>query len=309
MASIGKILKKYSLKELDLNDLEILLAKAIRKSREFVISHPEYKLTKAEMTKAENYFSKRLNKEPLALIVGRKEFYGIDFIISKHTLIPRPETEMLVEEILKYLKSDFQAVPSVKYDLFDIGVGSGNIVISLTKNIPTDFFPEIDNIFAVDVSRQALEIAERNAKNQNVAEKIHFLSGNLLQPFLKNGIFHPKKEAEISFPKNLIISANLPYLSSKIYNACDKTVKNFEPKTALYSPNKGLYHYNKLLKQLKRLLRSETQNYTVAIFLEFSPEQKELLKKLIKKHFPQAEIIFKKDLANKWRLCEIFIKQ
>jgi len=197
MASIGKILKKYSLKELDLNDLEILLAKAIRKSREFVISHPEYKLTKAEMTKAENYFSKRLNKEPLALIVGRKEFYGIDFIISKHTLIPRPETEILIDKVCEVAK-EIEA-PRI----LEIGVGSGIISIMIAK-----LLKEV-SITATDISKEALHVAKINAKNFGVEKQITFHH----TPYMEG--IHERFDIIISNPpyiaKDAKVAQNLSY--------------------------------------------------------------------------------------------------
>jgi len=119
----------------------------------------------------------------------------------------------------------------------------------------------------------------------------------LLDHFLKNNT--PLRQFD-----NLIILANLPYLSNKLYRATAPTVKNFEPKSALYSPKAGLEHYEKLLKQIK-ILTNHYSLFTVHCFLEFSPEQKKALIVLVKKILPFAKIRFQKDLAGKWRVCII----
>ncbi|MBU0670870.1 hypothetical protein KKF29_01790, partial [Patescibacteria group bacterium] len=104
---------------------------------------------------------------------------------------------------------------------------------------------------------------------------------------------------------NLIIVANLPYLSKKIYNTTSSDVKNFEPKLALLSKDEGLYYYEKLFKQIKIMLT----NYEslVTLIIEFSPEQKVKLQKLAKKYFPKTRLKFQKDLAGKWRVCDLRI--
>ncbi len=287
--------------EINSLDLEILLAKAINQSREFVLTHPEYHLTKIQHIKFHSYISARVKLKPLAQIIKEKEFYNLNFIVNKHTLIPRPETELLVEEVLQ--KTNQLADKHSRTDccLLDVGTGSGNIIISLVKNIPFQKSNlSVDKFIAIDISGGALRVAKKNARQHKIEKRIVFLKGNLLKPFLK-------KYSEKPLPKNLIISANLPYLSKKIYHNCDDGVKLFEPKTALYSPNDGLQHYENLLKQLRDSTTIKQKN--LFLFLEISPEQKNLIEGLIKKYFPQAKIIFKKDLAGKWRLCNITIKQ
>ena len=120
-----------------------------------------------------------------------------------------------------------------------------------------------------------------------------------MEPILKSKIINPKS--------SFLILANLPYLSKDIYNACALNVKKYEPKSALYSNNAGLAHYAKLLGQILKL-KNNCSMFHAMCLMEISPEQKKLLPPLIKKHFPQAKIEFKKDLAGKWRICKIELK-
>jgi release factor glutamine methyltransferase len=177
-----------------------------------------------------------------------------------------------------------------KTNIIDVGTGSGNIIISLAKNSTLD-----SKFFGIDISTAALKIAKQNAKTNGVSEKIKFFHGSILEPIIENC----KLKIENS---RMIILANLPYLSQEIYAATLPNVKKFEPKSALYSPKEGLSHYEKLFKQIVKL---NPANCT--IFLEISPEQKTKLPRLIKKYLPKSKVEFKKDLANKWRVCRIEI--
>ena len=259
---------------LDLIDLDLLVAHTIGKSREFILTHPEHEINKVQSGNLEKLIKRRFNHEPIAHILGEKEFYGLPFKVTKDTLIPRPETEMIVEKILK-LKPKNKTI-------LDVGTGSGNIIISLAKNLKMK-----NSFYGIDISASALKIAKQNAKLNKVEKKIKFIRKSLLSGFKKNEL------------EDSIIIANLPYLSEKIYNETLPNVKNFEPKSALYSPKEGLDHYGKLFSQVKKLgIKTE-------IILEFSPEQKTSLDKLVKKIFPKAKLEFQKDLAKKWRILEI----
>ena len=134
---------------------------------------------------------------------------------------------------------------------------------------------------------------------KRVENKIKFIKSNLLNYFLKSKSYKLKA-------KSFLILANLPYLSKKIYNATMSDVKKFEPRSALLSGKDGLDHYHKLLAQIKHLTEKCCLLH-VACFMEISPEQKNTLHRLIKKFFPRAEIKFYRDLAGKWRFCEVEI--
>ena len=287
MPIISEIRSKYSNK-VDHIDIDLIVAHILGCSREFVLTHPEIKLTQNRSAKIEQLLERRRKHEPTAYLIGHKEFYGLDFTIDSSTLIPRPETELLVEKSLQLLENN----NGKKISVIDVGTGSGNIITSIAKNAKDERI----NYFGIDISKEALGIAKRNAKKHNLA-KIRFIKSNLLSYYLENDKITKRFD-------HLIILANLPYLSDKIYRATAPDIKNFEPKSALYSPKAGLEHYEKLLKQLN-LLAARCPLLTVHCFLEFSPEQKRALEIRIKKILPRSGCVFTKDLAGKWRVCQI----
>lgn len=261
---------------------EVILAHILKKSREYVLAHPEIRLTTAQKRQFEKMIDRRKNHEPIAYILDRKEFYGLNFKVDKNTLIPRPETEILVEEILRLNPEN--------ENIIDIGTGSGNIIITLAKNIKNK-----NNYFGIDISPKALMVAKSNVKKNNIEKKIKFIKSDLLKFFIQDTKYKIQ---------DTILVANLPYLSKKIYEHTLPDVQNFEPKSALLSGHDGLDHYRKLFKQIKNL---EDKNYKLKAILEISPEQKTKIAKLAKYHFPCAKLKFQKDLAGKWRMVDIDI--
>jgi len=291
MPTIKNILDKYYNK-LDSLDLDLIISRAINKPREFVLAHPEKKITKKQKTIINKLIVRRLKSEPMAYILGEKEFYGLDFKINKNALIPRPETELLIEEVLKELKNKNK---KLRTTIIDIGTGSGNIIISLAKIWTSDVQKEL---YGIDTSQKALKIARYNAKKHKVDKKIKFLHGNMLKPILNSTNYKLKT-------KNCLIIANLPYVSSQNYKKYKNQLR-YEPKSALLSDNNGLNHNKKLFCQIKKLLAACYLLHATCI-IEFSPEQKNKLNRMVKSYFPGAKIEFKKDLAGKWRVCNIKI--
>jgi release factor glutamine methyltransferase len=292
-------------------DAEILLAFVLKKSREFILTYPEKKITAHQLTNFNDAINRRFKNEPIAYILGQKEFYGLPFKVTKDTLIPRPETEFLVETAIKKISTIKQ---SNHLTILDIGTGSGNIIISVVKNIEKQLINsnKID-YFGIDTSQKALAIAKYNAKKNKITNKIKFIQSDLLNYFVKNNL-------AIKQFNNLIIIANLPYLSKKIYSSCATNVKKFEPRSALLSGTDGLDHYKELFRQIVFLKkdyfmfhpprvdeRSPRVEAGVSCFVEISPEQKKPIEKLIKKYFPLAKIVFQKDLAKKWRVVSFEI--
>jgi release factor glutamine methyltransferase len=281
--TISQFKQKYFTK-IDALDLELLISAAIKKPREFVLTHPEHRFTKNQKLKIKNFIARRRCGEPIAYILGQKEFYGLEFKVDKNTLIPRPETELIVENVIKLQPKNTTII--------DVGTGSGNIIISLAKSLKEK------NLFvATDISLQALNIAKQNAKRHKLNKKIKFLQGNLLEPILNTKSYELKA-------KSYFIVANLPYLSHKIYNSVPRDVKNYEPRSALLSKNNGLEHYKKLFTQINKISKSYKLK-AISCFLEFSPEQKNQLKKAIQVAFPKGNFTFFKDLAGKFRIVQI----
>lgn len=174
--------------------------------------------------------------------------------------------------------------------IVDIGTGSGNIIIALAKKLK-----DAEGFIAIDISEKALRVAKQNAKIHAVNRKIKFLKGDLLSPIISN--------LQLVTGKRIVIVANLPYLSKSIYASAPPSVRKFEPRMALLSGRDGLANYKKLFLQIKLLVIN--YELRVTTFIEISPEQKKKLGKLARDIFPAAKIAFYKDLAGKWRICEI----
>ncbi len=299
MLTISTLQKKH-FSSLDPLDLELIISFILKKPREFILAHPEFILNNNQKIKIEQFINRRIKHEPLAYILGYKEFFGYTFKVTPDTLIPRPETEQLIENILQQVSSKklFNNLT-----ILDIGTGSGNVIISLAKKILPTWTSDVQVrknrslfLYGTDKSAKALAIAKDNAQKNNVTKIIKFLQSDLLNYFLLNS----KKNSHL---KNCrwIIAANLPYLSQKIYSSSPSSVKNFEPRSALYASQEGLYYYFQLFQQLQQLKKLYVIP-SLTCYLEISPEQKIKLQKFFNKHLSNHTIKFQKDLAKKWRL-------
>lgn len=214
---------------------------------------------------------KRLNNgEPVQYIVGNVDFYKSTFIVNKNVLIPRFETEELVQNTINFIKEYFN-----KPKVLDIGTGSGAIAISIKKDIDS-------NVYATDISKEALEVAKENAKRNNV--DINFINTNIY-----DGI-NEKFDVVISNP---------PYI--RYDEEIDEIVKNNEPHIALYADNNGLYFYEEILKNIKNILNDK---YLIAF--EIGKDQAEEINKLKDKYLPDSNILLKKDLEGRDRMIFIY---
>jgi release factor glutamine methyltransferase len=275
-----KILSKNkSIKNLELES-ELLLSLAIKKNREFILTWPELKINLNQEKKYFLLLKKRLDNTPFAYLKGSKEFYGLNFIVNKNVLIPRPETEIMVEEILK-------KIDNKKTAFIDIGTGTGAVIISLIKNIPKNLLKN-KKFFAIDVSAKALGVAKKNSKKHKVEKKIKFIKNNLLDNLSLDGDF-----------EKIFILANLPYLTKSQIKSTSCLKK--EPCLALDGGKDGLMLYFKLFEQLKKIKKP------LEIFCEINPEQVEKIKKnnFVKKHF----LKIKNDLAELNRFVVLRIEK
>ena len=254
----------------------------IKKPKEFLFTYPEKVLTSQQIKKLNILISRRIKGEPIAYLRNKKEFYGLDFYVDKRVLIPRPETELLVDEVLKMFRapsSEFRAIA-------DIGTGSGCIIITLAKNLSEIRHQKSDiRYYGVDISEAALAVAKKNAKKHKA--KIKFYQGNLLEPL---------KDKNID-----IIITNLPYGWKQWNNntSAETSSLKFEPQNSLFTKEHGLYLYKRLFKQL-----AQKKQKPKLIFCEFDPRQRTDLQKIVKKYLPWAKVEIKKDLA---RLNRILI--
>ena len=288
-----------SKESIDIYDATLLVAHVIQKSREFVLTYPEHTLTQEQSDTVTQLIARRALHEPLSYLTGHKEFFGRAFEVTKHTLIPRPETELMVEEIIMCTQKNINEKKS-QY-IFDIGTGSGNIITSLAKELsPLHLHDTSLSFFGVDISSQALSVAEKNADTHDVKKEITFIQSDLFENI-------PTSITQKNI-NTFIIAANLPYLSTDVYESSMDDVKKFEPKSALFSEENGLQHYRKLLLQLKNIFnQNNIQN--IQLFFEISPEQKDEIEHIVRTIFPQANIETLQDLAGQWRLTKASIEQ
>lgn len=251
-------------------EAEILLAAALNKDRVYLYTHYDLPVNQSEREIYKNWIKRRAGGEPVSYITGHKEFMSLDFKVNPHVLIPRPDTEILVEEALKL------AVFWNPVRICDVGTGSGAIAVSLA------FYLKNAEVYATDISPEALKLAEYNARKNGV--KVRWGQGNLLEPFANEEKFH-------------IITANLPYISETEYEMLEAGVKNYEPRSALVAPGDGLDLYRLLLPEAWDLLA-----YGGYILMEIGFNQGMQAKDMVK-DWGRAEII--KDLAGRDRVVKL----
>ena len=236
--TIKEILIQYS-KELEnisdtpRLDVEMLLKKALGDvDSMYIRMYLDKQLTEEQ----EKYFlemiKERLNERPIAYIIGNREFMGLDFFVKEGVLIPRPDTETLVEEIINICNN------RTGLNILDIGTGSGAITISLAKYL------DKSHVISADISDIALEIASKNAISNNVDERIDFIKSDVFSNV-------PKEE------KFDLIVSNPPYIRKADIDGLDRQVKDFEPYNALEGGEDGLDFYRKITKESKAFLKNK----------------------------------------------------
>ena len=219
---------------------------------------------------------RRLRREPTAYIVNRREFYGIDFYIDSRVLIPRPETELLVDTALEFSKNTCPPSPPF---IADIGTGCGAIAISLALNLPHS------KIYATDISHSALEVARLNCEHHKVTRQVTLLQGNLLEP--------------VPEPVDLIV-ANLPYVRSSELENLSPEITGFEPRTAIDGGENGLKCIRQLLEQTK-----EKINPRGCLLLEIGQNQEQEVIHLIHSCLNKVSFTFIPDLNGINRVVKI----
>ncbi len=296
LPSISEVRARYSDQCAD-GEIDSVLCFILQKDKAFLFAHNDYRLSPITYVKFRYFVWQRRRGIPIAYITHHKEFFGIDLYVNKHTLIPRPETEMMVEAALEEIKK----ARNQKINLIDVGTGSGCIPIAIASELkkqcnnvtmkpgPADKI----KIYATDISKGALRIAARNARTQNVS--IDFLQGNLLEPLLKEkGIWNKEQ---------VIITANLPYLTEEQFTS-EPSIR-YEPKSALVAANQGLALYEQLLAQIASQLFLIP--CSLLLLLEIDPSQSTLITPLVQRYLPAAHVTIKPDLAGHSRLVHIWL--
>jgi release factor glutamine methyltransferase len=259
-------------------DARVLLANILDKPRSLIAAQPETHLTRSQLAAVKKAVARLEAREPFPYVLGHWEFYGLDFELTPDVLIPRPETELLVERAIKWLNESPE-----RRTIADVGTGSGCIAVAIAKNIYDV------KIIASDISRPALEIARRNACKHSLGKQIDFVQCDLLPP-------HPDPlPTDLHFD---LICANLPYIP--IQTLRELPIYRREPTLALNGGEDGLEVLRRLLQVAPAWLAPGGM-----ILLEIEASQGMTAVSLAYNAFDSAEIHLHKDLAGRDRLVEI----
>jgi len=255
-------------------DAQLLLMHVLGVDRAALIAHPERPLTPEQSSAFRDLIERRAAGIPLPYLTGRRAFYDLDLIVTPEVLIPRPETEHLVEAALAW------AGGRRGLRVVDVGTGSGAIAIALAKHLPEA------HVWALDISAAALDVARQNAAHYGMLERIEFVPGDLLLPLLSRG-----QQADL-------IAANLPYISSDELDTL--AVARHEPRLALDGGPDGLDLIRRLLDQAPRVLGAGG-----LLLLEIGAGQGEQVRALAEAAFPGAQVQITPDYAGHERVVSV----
>lgn len=210
-------------------DAELLLLHTIKRDRAFLLTHPETELAAEQQAQYEAWLRRRAAHEPIQYILGEQEFFGLTLYVTPDVLIPRPETEHLVEAMQARIPPDRQ------FHIADVGTGSGAIAVALAYALPQAF------ITALDIAESALAVARRNAETHHVNERMRFLKSDLL--------------SAVAVERFDAIVSNPPYVADGDRASLEVQVRDYEPATALFAGPSGMDIYERLIRQAHDALK------------------------------------------------------
>lgn len=246
-------------------DSELILCKVLKKDRKYLIFNDELNLQNNKITEFKNLINRRLKKEPIAYILGEKSFWKDDFLVKKGSLIPRPETELIVEEVINITKN------SHNLKILEIGTGTGCLILSILRERPNL------RATAIDISKVCIELARANAKKLGLTKNIKFYKSDVDN--LRNDKYD-------------IIVSNPPYINKFDLNNLEDGVVKFEPKLALYGGVDGSDCIKKIIYKSSKILKRKGK-----LILEIAHDQKNCVLKILKKeNFYVNKIV--KDFSN-----------
>jgi release factor glutamine methyltransferase len=231
-------------------DSEILLSNSIKRDKKYIILNPKELLNSEQVETFKNLIERRRRKEPVAYLINKKEFWKDEFFVNKDVLIPRPDTELIIEQVLKIYSKDSQL------QVLDIGIGSGCILLSILKERP-NFYGT-----GIDISKKSINVSKLNAKQLNLTSRVKF--------------FHSSVD-NFKIGKYDLIVSNPPYI--KLFNLkyLEKDVISFEPKLALSGGFDGFSKIRKVINKAKNLIKKNGK-----FILEIGFNQKNKVKKILK---------------------------
>ena len=257
-------------------DAQVLLAHVLGQERSWLFAHHDHPLSQSNAEEFTDLVARRACREPVAYLTGRKEFYGMDFIVDQRVLIPRPETELLVDLALGQIRDRANR----RVVVADVGTGSGAIAVTIAVHAPEA------KVFALDVSRTALAVAQQNAERLVADNGISFLQSDLL--------------AALPEPADLIV-ANLPYITDEDYRSLSPDIRDYEPQVALKAGTLGLDVIERLLQQISSHLKPKG-----AVLLEIGSEQGDEVTKMAKAMRPRPSYVgLRRDYSGHARMVTI----
>ena len=257
-------------------EAEVLVMNVMRMARQNIFGEQDTEVSRQQQTALDGLLDRRSNREPLAYLLGQREFYGINVMLTPAVLIPRAETEGLVEHALFMA---LMGMESTDMTIADVGTGSGAIAINLAIHLPAA------KIFAVDVADEVLDVAAFNIRAHGVSERVILGIGDLLEP--------------VPEPIDLIV-ANLPYIPTDRISTLQPEVQQ-EPALALDGGPDGLDLIRRLLTQAESKLKDSG-----IILLEMDPNQIPVVQELALQHFPEGSTSVEQDLASMDRILTIY---
>jgi release factor glutamine methyltransferase len=256
---------------------EMLLAHVLGMKRIELYMHFDKPVDDAKRETLRGLVKRAAYQEPVAYLVGSTEFYSMELAVCKDCLIPRPETELLVERAIEFLRTRQGA-----QHVLDLCTGCGCIAVAIAKNYPNA------SVIATDISDDALAVAAKNVEKHKLAEKIKLLSGDLFDPVIK----------ELDGPAFDLIVSNPPYISTPEMEELDKNVKDYEPHLALHAGPEGLDIYNRILEKVADFLKPDS-----ALMMEIGYAQGPAIKEMLESANLFASVSIEKDLSDNDRIA------
>ena len=247
----SKILKKQNIDSHQI-DAELLLSKAIRKDRVFLLTNDEYKVSQKETSDYLNFILRRKHHEPLSYIIKRKEFWSLGFNVNHNVLIPRPETETIVEQVVRRFKG------KGSLNILDIGTGSGCVLLSILKELKNSYGTGIDKSF------KALAIAKKNSRKLNLLQRAKFIHCDV---------------DNFNFGTYDVVVSNPPYICSRKIGYLGEDIKGFEPRMALDGGSSGLETITKVIIKAEKLLKTRG-----SLFMEIGDGQSRMVSSVLIKN-------------------------
>jgi release factor glutamine methyltransferase len=264
-------------------EAEILLAHALQLQRIDLYLQYDQPLSTNELSRFKDFIRRRINREPVAYIVGSKEFWSMDFMVTKDVLIPRPETEFLVETALNLLPQDSASNPTLTPKrILELGTGSGAVVLALASMRPYPLF------FASDRIISAVDLAKQNAKHHGINSRVSFICADWFEPF---------KDKKPAF--DMIVS-NPPYVPSRVIEKLQPEIVKYEPISAIDGGEDGLSCLRYIINNAHFYLQRKGH-----LLLEIGYDQKNDVQKIVDQCAKYEKVVYTKDYSGYDRVIQM----